>query len=387
MKHLLILLLFLTPLSILAQEVDFGNDVGKAKKQAAKEKKLIFIDFYTDWCKPCKLMDAEVFTKGEIADRMNAFFVNVKINADNDKYTASQFSINSYPTSLVLDSTGKVLFRSSGYGGATRFWRALETVLASTQVGENFIILKNEYESGRQDALFLKSYCRFRQAVGLHNEAIIDKLIETMPVDSQTAYAPIFIQSVRVLEGKGFDYLVERKAEKRFLQKLKAIVQLNYQHALAEKDKKKLTKVLEANKLVYDTPSVSDAENATLESGFYWQIKKLDDFHATILAYLKKMPIETALDDIALFSQKASDFGAFYFENIKNKKQLNAFESQLALINKSIAQPNLIKTHAKILYRLEQNDRAIALLEKAMDMASDKADFAEVLKQMKEKKL
>ncbi len=50
-------------------------------------------------------------------------------------------------------------------------------------------------------------------------------------------------------------------------------------------------------------------------------------------------------------------------------------------------QPNLIKTHAKMLYRLEQNDRAVALLEKAMDMASDKADFVEVLKQMKEKKL
>ena len=178
MQNFLILCLFWGPLSISAQEVEFTNNLTKAKKQAAKEQKLIFIDFYTDWCKPCKMMDADVFKEGEIADRMNAFFINVKINAESDRYTASQYDINSYPTSLLVDSTGKVLHRSSGYGGIAPFWRKLEPALATTEKGAYFIVLKSEYEKGRRDAELIKGYCKIRQIVGLNNELIIDKLIE-----------------------------------------------------------------------------------------------------------------------------------------------------------------------------------------------------------------
>jgi thiol-disulfide isomerase/thioredoxin len=387
MKNILMIVLFWGPLSINAQKVDFGTNLTKAKKQAAKENKLIFIDFYTDWCKPCKMMDAEVFQEGEIADRMNAFFVNIKVNADFDKYTASQYDINSYPTSLLVDSTGKVLHRSSGYGGINPFWKKLEPALATTEKGAYFIILKAEYEKGRRDAELLKGYCRIRQMVGLNNELILDKLVETMPIDSQTVYAPILIQAVRTLGGKGFNYLIEHKSEKRFMNKLKAIIQLNYQEALADKDKKKLAKVLEANTLVYEDPSVSDAENAILASGFYWQIKNIDNYHETILNYLKHIPTDTTAAKSALFVEKTIVFSDFYFDNIKNKKQLNALENQLNLINKSINNANLIKMQAKILYRLEQIDRAVLLLEKAMESMHEKADFEDVLQKIKDKKL
>jgi thiol-disulfide isomerase/thioredoxin len=207
MKNILIFLLFWGPLSMNAQEVNFGDDLKKAKKQAAKENKLIFIDFYTDWCKPCKMMDAEVFQGGEIADRMNGFFINLKINAEFDRFTASEYNINSYPTSLLVDSTGKVLHRSSGYGGIVPFWKKLEPALATTEKGAYFIILKAEYLKGRRDAELLKGYCRIRQIMGISNASILDSLAATMPADSQAVYAPIFIQMVRTFGGKGFNYL------------------------------------------------------------------------------------------------------------------------------------------------------------------------------------
>ena len=44
------------PLSSFAQGVDFKSlTMKEAQAVAEKEKKMIFIDFYTTWCGPCKM--------------------------------------------------------------------------------------------------------------------------------------------------------------------------------------------------------------------------------------------------------------------------------------------------------------------------------------------
>ena len=49
------------PLSSFAQGVDFKSlTMKEAQVVAVKEKKMIFIDFYTTWCGPCKMMSSAV---------------------------------------------------------------------------------------------------------------------------------------------------------------------------------------------------------------------------------------------------------------------------------------------------------------------------------------
>ena len=38
----------------------------KVLKKAKKEKKLIFIDCYTSWCGPCKMLSSQVFTREDV---------------------------------------------------------------------------------------------------------------------------------------------------------------------------------------------------------------------------------------------------------------------------------------------------------------------------------
>ena len=38
---------------------------------AKAENKLVFMDFYTDWCGPCKRMAREVFPQKKVGDYMN----------------------------------------------------------------------------------------------------------------------------------------------------------------------------------------------------------------------------------------------------------------------------------------------------------------------------
>lgn len=47
-----------------------------------KEKKLIFIDVYTTWCGPCKMMDKYSFGDDEVAKILNNNFYPVKLNAE-----------------------------------------------------------------------------------------------------------------------------------------------------------------------------------------------------------------------------------------------------------------------------------------------------------------
>ena len=51
---------------------------------AAKENKMVFIDFYTTWCGPCKRMSKEVFPQQEVGEYFNRTFISLKLDAEKE---------------------------------------------------------------------------------------------------------------------------------------------------------------------------------------------------------------------------------------------------------------------------------------------------------------
>jgi thiol:disulfide interchange protein len=94
------------------QTTSFESVLQKSKAQH----KPVFVDFYTTWCMPCKLMDEEVFAKKISADYLNQYFINYKVDAEKGKGPdlAAIFEVKAYPTTLFLDSNGVVLVRKEG---------------------------------------------------------------------------------------------------------------------------------------------------------------------------------------------------------------------------------------------------------------------------------
>jgi thiol:disulfide interchange protein len=85
-------------------------------KLAKEEKKLIFIDVYTTWCGPCKLMDKTTFSDPDVGKKFNNEFISFKVNGEDveGRKLVEMFKINAYPTFLFVDETGSSVNRLEG---------------------------------------------------------------------------------------------------------------------------------------------------------------------------------------------------------------------------------------------------------------------------------
>jgi len=141
----------------------------KVLKKAKKTDKLIFVDCYTSWCGPCKMMAKDVFTQDHVADYFNANFVNYKIDMEKGEGPALKpgWKINAYPTFLVINSEGEVVHRVVGAYGADEFIGYMKEAQSEDK---NYAALKKSYEAGKRDGEFMFSYLRSLRMANLDKE-------------------------------------------------------------------------------------------------------------------------------------------------------------------------------------------------------------------------
>ncbi|MEO0469894.1 MAG: thioredoxin family protein, partial [Bacteroidota bacterium] len=58
----------------------FEGSWDDALAKAKKEKKVVFVDAYTDWCGPCKAMARNTFPNDDVGEFFNKHFINYKYN-------------------------------------------------------------------------------------------------------------------------------------------------------------------------------------------------------------------------------------------------------------------------------------------------------------------
>lgn len=90
----------------------------EALKLSKKTGKPIFIDCYTVWCGPCKVLSKRTFTNPELGKFFNENFINMKVEMEKDAdgpELARLFRVRAYPTLLFLNSDGTLIKQSLGY--------------------------------------------------------------------------------------------------------------------------------------------------------------------------------------------------------------------------------------------------------------------------------
>ncbi len=71
------------------------------EKEVLKADGKVLLDFYADWCMPCKMMSPTI---DEIAEELQGKVKVGKINIDNNQDLAMKYDVMSIPTIMIFEN-------------------------------------------------------------------------------------------------------------------------------------------------------------------------------------------------------------------------------------------------------------------------------------------
>lgn len=95
------------------------------EKEVLKSKLLVLVDFWAEWCFPCKMAKPMI---EELARQYEGKLKVTKLNVDQNPKTATSYQVMSIPT-VIIFREGKELERIVGFSGKEKYVRAIEKAL------------------------------------------------------------------------------------------------------------------------------------------------------------------------------------------------------------------------------------------------------------------
>jgi thiol:disulfide interchange protein len=112
--------------SAVAWEKDLAAALGRA---GAEGKKVVMVDFYTDWCGWCRKLDETTLADPAVQSTLKRL-VAVKLDAERGgRRDAEHYGVEGFPTVLFLDVKGAEVARIPGYLPPGEFLEELNDVL------------------------------------------------------------------------------------------------------------------------------------------------------------------------------------------------------------------------------------------------------------------
>ncbi len=420
-----------------AQGIDFKHvTVEEALKQAIEEDKLVFIDFYTVWCGPCKVLSKTVFTQEKVGQLYNREFINIKLDAEKEGRTAAKkYKVDAYPTLVFLNGKGELVYKRVGSGDIASVLQLGKNALEAYSSGFSISQLKEAYAQKKDDERFLKMF--------------ISKMIEVeeKPIEAIEAWLQIQTEikedDVDMMEflldhakylcagGKAEEILyanfdeywdIATKAEESKLEKLKKqLVHNLYNEAIQNKEKEKMRFFISKWKQLPE--SKENPENLKkYEMTYLLLAKDYETYKKQATAYLDSIATaktleELRIDDMAAYEEyKTTEYYPSYISNIRLKiyekgieanKQITSFSKTIPYILKycSLSKKDYKKLNAwmdygsklipsdyrmdnlraSMLYKQGKTKDAIAYKESALSKVSEKSKEYPSLKEQLEK--
>jgi len=159
MKKILVFIVALFLCSnVFSQGINFEHGTfAEALAKAKKENKMVFMDCYTSWCGPCKMMTKKIFPQKEVGEYFNAHFVNFKVDMEKGEgiELKNKYGVKAFPTLLFMDANGEVLHTTVGGSGATGLINQAKKAVDPTQ---RIAAKAKKYEEGNREPALVANY-------------------------------------------------------------------------------------------------------------------------------------------------------------------------------------------------------------------------------------
>ncbi|CAM1339506.1 thioredoxin family protein [Tenacibaculum aestuarii] len=161
-KIILFLGLLLFPILSNAQQgINFeSGSFEEAFQKAQKENKLLFVDGYAVWCKPCKKMDKTVFKEKEVGDFFNEHFISFKLNVEkgNGPQLKEKYAIEGLPGYVFIDNDDKVVYRTSHAMPTDEFLKEAQLAVDYSKDPNSVGRLHELYTKDKNDEKLARNY-------------------------------------------------------------------------------------------------------------------------------------------------------------------------------------------------------------------------------------
>lgn len=128
----------------------------QALEASQQENKPVFIDFYTTWCGPCKMMSNKVFPQQEVGDFMNKTFVSIKLDAEAEgQELAKKYEVKAYPTYVIVNAQGDKVASFSGAMEGEKFIDKVQSVIDPERSPKR---IAERYNSGDRTPAVVNQY-------------------------------------------------------------------------------------------------------------------------------------------------------------------------------------------------------------------------------------
>lgn len=111
-------------------KVQWLHDWDEALDKAQDENKPIMIDFYTDWCPPCKQLDSDTYSDDELSAFLNNNFICVKSNLEKSNLYENYSNIQYVPTIIFTTPEGTEFGRMIGYKPPDQYYQDTQAILS-----------------------------------------------------------------------------------------------------------------------------------------------------------------------------------------------------------------------------------------------------------------
>ena len=373
--------------------------------EAKKQNKPIFVDVYTTWCRPCKVLDKDVFPNEKVGEFYNKNFINYKIDAEKDEglEIAKRYGVAQYPTLIYLDDKLEATVAEAGTLNGDDLIIQGNKILVKISNDKQLSEFAEMYESQKYDRVFIIKYAKKLSDNNLPTQDILDTYLSQIPENEWNTLKNLQVigSCMSSSTSKSYDVLfanfvslVKSREDEESVNSLRNISTVSNREkgkAIQIQDMALLDKALDMKYLMFGGWSVEGRKDlegryskTRIESkiDFHLQGKNWNKYHETCKEYVKTDNLPKA--NSLLLNYYAKN----YFENVDDKMMLLEVLSWVESSLKNDEKPMYQDTYACLLYKLDRKEEAIKEEEKAISKeksnGGDTKQFEENLAKMKD---